>query len=234
MRLSPSNHTNRGTRLSRRQVMLGAAMGLTGAAAQAFVPRQKLDILGDGKLEALIPNQVSAWRFLSKSGLVVPPSDELSDRLYSQLLTRVYVAEGRPPIMLLIAQSGAQDGVLQVHRPEVCYPASGYTLSGGALHALSAGGGALPTRVYTAEGGDRIEQLLYWTRVGNALPTTWLEQRMAVARANLRGQIPDGVLVRVSTIAPDRSAVSYLDQFARELIEGVSPYARRVLIGALI
>jgi EpsI family protein len=222
-------------RVSRRQVAIGLGCALTGAAAQALVPRQKRDLLGTAKLETLVPSTIGDWSYLQQSGLVLPPSDQLSDRLYDQLLTRVYVSESALPIMLLMAQSPVQDGTLQVHRPEVCYPASGYRLSQSEVHQLNVlPGKTVATRIFTAQGGDRIEQLLYWTRVGEELPTTWLDQRLAVARANIRGQVPDGLIVRISTIAPDRSAVSTLDRFAKELVLAVAPPGRPALVGTLL
>ena len=59
----------------------------------------------------------------------MPPQDQLQDKVYSQLLTRTYANQAGDEIMLLIAYNGAQDGVVQIHRPEVCYPASGFRLS---------------------------------------------------------------------------------------------------------
>lgn len=219
--------------LSRRDVIIGGALLGTAAVANALVPTEEMDLLGSAELENVIPKQIGGWEFFSKSGLVVPPEDELSDALYAQVLTRVYLADGRLPIMLLIAQSPAQDGVLQLHRPEVCYPFGGYTLSGSRLHEVELRGrSSIPTRVFTASGPSRIEQLLYWTRIGSELPLTWLQQRLAVAGANFRGQIPDGVLVRISAIAPDQSAVRDLDAFAKALIGSVSGPTRNALIGS--
>jgi EpsI family protein len=221
--------------LSRRQLVLGAILGAAGASAQAFVPRQTIDYLGKSKLESLVPDRVGNWSYHSKSGLVVPPSDQLSQSLYAQLITRVYTAPNELPIMLLIAQSPAQDGVLQVHRPEICYPASGYALSGSAVRRVPIlGRSELATTKFTATGEGRVEQLLYWTRVGDELPTTWWEQRLAVAEANLRGQIPDGVLVRVSTISPDTIAFPTLERFVQELISASPPLGRKVLLGPAI
>lgn len=220
--------------VSRRQMLVGGALLGTAALAVAATPRSRLDLLGKDKLEALVPGEVGNWSFLSKSGLVVPPEDQLSEQLYDQLLTRVYVGENRPAIMLLIAQSPSQDGTLQVHRPEVCYPASGYRLSESRVHRINLPGrqAVLPTRMFTAVGDARTEQLLYWTRVGFELPTTWGEQRMAVARANFRGQVPDAVLVRISTIMSSApAALEALDEFARSLVASLPPKGKLALLG---
>jgi EpsI family protein len=198
-----------------------------------MVPTRKLDLLGERKLEEVIPERIGSWNFHSKSGLVVPPSDELSDQLYAQLLTRVYVAPDRPPIMLLVAQGNSQTGVIQVHRPEVCYPAGGYKLSNARQHQISTVAGKLSTVVFTATADERTEQLLYWTRVGRELPRSWAEQRWAVAKANFRGDIPDAVLVRVSSILVSADdAIPALEQFAESLVEALPTQLRPFLTGA--
>lgn len=217
---------------SRREIVIGASLIATVGAAEAFVPRSNMNVLGTAKLDQAIPPNVGPWTFISKSGLVVPPADQLRDQLYAQFLTRVYAADDLPPIMLLIAQSPGQDGVLQIHRPEVCYPAGGYTLTNFKVHTIPLGAKRLlPTRFFTAVSADRTEQVLYWTRIGSALPTTWVEQKLAVAKANLKGDIPDAVLTRISTVSADPRAITFLDHFARVLIESVRPKIRSVLIG---
>jgi EpsI family protein len=220
--------------LTRRKVIMGSALLASAGAAAAMVPRRAVDLLGDRKLEAIIPQKIGPWSFYSKSGLVVPPSDELSDALYAQLLTRVYVAAEQLPIMLLIAQSGFQTGVLQVHRPEVCYPTGGYELSAPSSLDVDTSRGKLSTVAFTATADARTEQLIYWTRVGRDLPSSWSEQRWSVAKANLRGELPDAVLVRISTVSPDEDqAFSVLETFARDLIGAVPASARQFLTGMI-
>lgn len=216
--------------LDRRRALLGGAFLLTAGVAAARVPNNRIDLFGKRKIEKLIPDRVGPWEFYSKSGIVVPPADQLSDQLYSQLLTRVYTSATALPIMLLVAQNGAQTGILQVHRPEYCYPASGFTLSDKRVYGIKLPGSTLETTTMSAQADDRHEQLLYWTRVGNDMPTTWAQQRWSVAQANLRGDIPDAVMVRVSTITPDRAAgLQALDAFVRGLFAAVPPDVRRML-----
>lgn len=218
--------------LDRRQMMLGGAMLATAAVAAAKVPSKAIDLLGAQSLEKIIPVRVGSWQVYSNSGLVVPPEDELSQQLYAQLLTRTYVSPDQPPVMLLIASSAGQTGVLQIHRPEVCYPAGGYTLGWNPRIPIAAGRRDFNAASFTATGGNRIEQLIYWTRVGDDMPQTWLEQRLAVATANLRGFIPDAVLTRVSTISPDQDASrAVLAAFSRELLLSVPPNVRSFLVG---
>lgn len=219
-----------GVWLNRRQAVLGGAFLATAGVAAARVPSQHIDLLGKRKMEALIPNRIGQWSFYSKSGLVVPPADQLSDALYSQLLTRVYLSPDALPVMLLIAQSAGQTGVLQVHRPEYCYPAGGFTLSGRRILPVALPGSTLDATFLSAHADDRTEQILYWTRVGTDMPTTWAQQRWSVARANLKGDIPDAVMVRVSALTPDHDAgIAALTAFTRALFAAVPADVRRVL-----
>lgn len=221
-------------RLSRRHLLIGAGLLGTAAVARGMVPRTPYDLLGKQKLETMIPEKIGPWAFASKTGLVIPPQDELVAMTYAQLLTRVYTSADHLPMMLLVAQSPGQDGVLQIHRPEFCYPASGYTLTQAPMHAMQvAPGQPVPTRAFTATGADRIEQLAYWTRVGRELPTSWAQQRWAVAEANFRGEIPDAVLVRISTVSPDNDqAFEQIEEFARMMVASVAPKSRPVLVGS--
>jgi EpsI family protein len=207
-------------------------MLLTAAVAAARVPSRSIDLLGDRRLEKIIPTRFGDWSFYSNSGLVVPPEDLLSEQLYSQLLTRVYTAPDRPSVMLLIAQAAGQTGILQIHRPEVCYPVGGFELSEATPYPVRAGGRTLSAVSLTASSPQRVEQLLYWTRVGYDLPESWVDQRISVARANFRGDIPDAVLVRLSTISADRDAsLAALSSFLEQLVGTVDQRARAFLLG---
>jgi EpsI family protein len=218
--------------MTRRDTIIAATLIATTGAAHAMRPRNPIDLLESEQLNLLVPRDIGPWRFLSKAGLVVPPDDDLSGVLYAQLLTRTYIADAMPPMMLLIAQSPAQGGVLQVHRPEYCYPAAGFTLSGREDLMLSMpGGGTVPAVAFKAARPGREEQLVYWTRVGHELPTSWTAQRLAVAKANLRGYIPDGMLVRVSTVSTDPSLLGHVRAFARALVEAVEPRLRPAFLG---
>jgi EpsI family protein len=93
----------------------------------------------------------------------------------------------------------------------------------------------LPARVLTAANADRTDQILYWTRIGEAFPDSGREQRLAKLRLQLRGIIPDGVLVRFSNITRDRVAGLALNaRFARALLAACPISARIALAGSTI
>ena len=219
--------------LTRRKFALGLAFASIAGVAAARQPSKNVDYLGKTKIDQILPEKLGRWTFMSSSGLVVPPEDQLAQALYAQLLTRVYVSESGTPIMLLVAQSGSQTGILQIHRPEFCYTAGGYELSPSAPHKVTLPQNAtLPALSISATLRGQTEQIVYWTRIGEHLPQSWVQQRLAVAMDNLRGVIPDAVMVRVSTYGSDKAAaLAEVDDFIRTMMGSVVPAVRRVFIG---
>lgn len=217
---------------TRREVLIGAGCFLASGTAFAMKPRHQVEFLGGANIDALVPKQLGRWKYVDSSGLVLPPQDQLRDKLYSQLLTRIYSDAAGDEVMLLIAYNASQDGVVQVHRPEVCYPASGYTLTSIEDHIVPLARDIdIPSRHIVAETGLRREEIIYWTRLGSYFPRRWSDQRWAVFMQNLRGDIPDGLLVRISSITPGIGRTA-LDAFASDLYAGVGPRMRHVLAGA--
>ena len=218
---------------SRRHFVIGTVLAGVSAGAFASLPQVRYPKIDEKKFESWIPQAVGGWRVTSVSGVVLPPPDALSDRLYDNLVTRVYTKAASPPVMMLIAYNNIQDGVLQLHRPEICYPAGGFRLTPTEPVALTLGSGReIPANAFTAEGARRTEQVLYWTRLGDSFPQKWIDQRISVMRANLKGDIPDGTLMRVSVIEPDRHrAVATLSDFLKTFLDVTTPELRRLLIG---
>ena len=221
--------------MGRRHVLIGGAMMAASGLALARMPKALAAPIAKGRFDRWVPDTVGPWRFATVSGVVLPPPDALSDRLYDNIVARVYEAPEQPAMMLMIAYNNIQDGVLQVHRPEICYPVGGYTLTPTREYELSIGSRTLPANVFAASGPDRTEQILYWTRMGDDFPRSWIEQRMAVARANVAGRIPDGVLMRLSLLGNDPvAALPLLERFARIFLDASPPQLRQILIGRTV
>jgi EpsI family protein len=217
--------------VDRRKVLLGLLFCSAAGLAAARQPNKHLDYLGQQKLDEIVPKTIGTWKFVAASGLVVPPNDQLSRALYSNLLTRVYADGQNPPVMLLVAQSGSQTGVLQIHRPETCYTAGGYHISAVTPQPIQVGSTVVPANSMDASADGVVEHVIYWTRVGNRMPASWKQQRIAVAEQNIRGIIPDAILVRVSTVTDDAtSARATLQAFVRALIGSLPPNRRDVFI----
>jgi EpsI family protein len=218
---------------SRRDILFGGLAAATGAAAYARQPREKLMLIGDGQLENIVPHQIGDWALDSGTGLVLPPPDQLARLLYDQQVTRTYLSEDKLPLMLLMAYGSSQGGMLQIHRPEVCYPAAGFRLSATKEENWEwAPGRTIPVRRFIARSDTRVEHVLYWTRIGNDLPVSWVGQRVSVMRNGLMGYIPDGLLVRLSVVSEDTAqAREMIEGFARTMLADIGPKGRRQLIG---
>lgn len=219
---------------SRRHAVIGGVFAAASGIAYARQPIARRGRMPPGTLESWMPSRVGPWTFATSSGAVLPPQDALSDRIYDNLVTRRYAASTDIAVMAVIAYSNVQDGLLQVHRPEFCYTAGGFALSPTRNVILKdARGRTIGANTFIATGQDRVEQVLYWTRIGHSFPQSWPQQRMAVIEANLSRQIPDGLLARVSVILPDaRPDLAPLETFAAALDAASPPQLRTLLFGS--
>ena len=220
--------------MNRRDVLLGGGMLAAAGAAAALTPRQRLILLGDHKIEDIVPKKIGDWTDVPSTAFVLPKTPgSLADRLYSQTVSRLYQSPTQLPVMLVIAYGNLQSDLLQLHRPETCYRAVGFTISGSAVANVDLGGTAkLPVRELVATSEARIEPILYWTRIGDDLPTDGSEQRWSKLRQQMRGLVPDGVLVRMSTIGePDPTTFPGLRRFAGAMVESMKRDTRAALVG---
>lgn len=188
-------------------------------------------------LEQMVPGQFGDWREQKQSlaQVVNPQTKELLDKLYSQILTRTYVNADGYRIMLSLAYGSDQRGELQAHKPEVCYPAQGFTLKSNEPGTLATAFGGIPVRRLETFLGSRQEPVTYWFTVGDQAiggSAGTLYKRVVEMRYGLTGQIPDGLLFRVSSIDPDPAgAYSAHEQFVNQLLQSIPPADRQRLSG---
>ena len=217
----------------RNLIMAGACFG-AGALAYGLKPRKQISLLGAAKMETIVPVNFPGWSAEVSEGVVKPKAEGLAAELYSEIVQRTYRGEkSGADVMLLIAYGGLQSDLLQLHRPEVCYPALGFQIRSMAEDTLKLpGGSSLPVVRLVAEAGDRRENVVYWTRVGEALPTNNTDQRSILLQTSLKGLIPDGVLVRSSIVHDDvEEAFATLDGFIPTMLAAIPASNRRALIG---
>jgi EpsI family protein len=186
------------------------------------------------RLESMVPRQFGDWTEVPQGivQVVNPPTQELLDKLYSEILSRVYVNSGGYRIMLSLAYGSDQRGSLQAHKPEVCYPAQGFVVQANEAGKLATVYGDIPVRRLFATMGARQEPLTYWFTVGDRAVQGTTQKRLAELAFTLTGRIPDGLLFRVSSIDADPSRAYELQaQFIGQLLEGTPPAARKRLSG---
>ena len=224
-------------KLNRRAAIAAVLMAGAAAAGQALVPTKRLALLrGPFKLEELVPVNFANWRVDDRTagGIVDPQTAAMLDKLYSQMPTRVYFDAAGRRIMLSIAYGADQaDDDVQLHYPEVCYPAQGFRVKSNRLDQLAVPAGAVRVRRLETQYGDsRYEPVTYWTIVGDQQSLSGWDRKVSEIRHGLRGEIVDGLLFRVSSIDRDSAAgFRAQDDFIKALVTALTPAARRQLVG---
>jgi EpsI family protein len=220
----------------RRDVLFGGGLLVAAGSAAALTPRRHVVLLGDNRdLESIVPKRFGNWNAVPSNTFVLPKPAEgsLADRLYNQTVTRLYQSSNNLSVMLVMAYGKIQNDLLQLHRPEICYSATGFQISDSRSTVVDLPGNVeLPVRQLTATAEQRVEPIVYWTRIGDSLPTTGQQQRWVKLEQQLDGIVPDGILVRLSTVAAStETTFAALRQFAVAMLTAVAPADRPVLIG---
>ncbi|WP_269089948.1 exosortase-associated protein EpsI, B-type [Aquabacterium fontiphilum] len=190
---------------------------------------------GSYKLEQSIPKAFGDWRLdESISSVVVAPEVEAElAKYYNETVSRTYINSKGERIMLSLAYGGDQGRALQVHKPEVCYAAQGFKIVYDGRGQIQSNQGTIPVRRLVATHGPRVEPITYWIRSGDSIVTGWYEQNKARLYSGLiRGEIADGLLVRVSNISGNREQSYQLhDQFMKDLLAHTQPVDHAMLLG---
>jgi EpsI family protein len=225
------------TNLTRRAAIAALLMAGTAAAGEALVPRKRMALArGRFKLDELVPKSFGSWRMdeTVATGIINPQTEAMLNRIYSQLLDRIYVDDAGRRIMLSIAYGDDQaDDSVQLHYPEICYPAQGFQVKANRREQIQVANGTINVRrLETRFGDSRFEPVTYWTIVGDQQVIGGWERKKAEIRHGLRGEIFDGLLFRVSSIKRD-TAAAFQDQdhFVNDIVGAMTPAARRQLAG---
>jgi EpsI family protein len=187
-------------------------------------------------LETMIPHAFGEWQEEKQSAtqIVDPRTKEMLDKLYSQILTRTYVNGNGYRIMLSIAYGSDQSDSMQVHKPEICYPAQGFALQGKQVGTLGVKNGEIPVIRILTTLGQRSEPVTYWTTVGDQVVKSGIHKKLTEMSYGLSGNIPDGMLIRVSSIdAQSDNAYQNQNRFAAQMLDALAPEHRQRLTGNL-
>ena len=210
-------------------------MMLAYAGAQAWRPHTRLaDTRPKVDLETLFPKAFADWTVDDRMPvqLVSPDTQAMLNKIYNQTLSRTYVNRKGDRIMLSVAYGGDQSDATRAHRPEVCYPAQGFQMQASQNTQLNLGTHQLPVRQLVAKLGGRSEPITYWITVGERITITGTEQKLAQLSYSTRGVIPDGMLVRVSSIDADvAGAYSRHQSFIGALVKAVPEAQQSQVIG---
>lgn len=224
------------TRRLRISLVLGLAMLLTAVATRALTPATRLAQARERfDLAASIPMQFPGWSVDTGLAPVSPNPDSQAaiDKIYDQTLARTYIDASGQRVMLSIAYGGDQSKALQLHLPEVCYVAQGFQIIQKGDGMMVTGFGTLPVKRLVARADMRNEPITYWITVGDQLTRGGVAQKLQLLAYGLSGKIPDGMLVRVSSITTDVPAAYQLqDGFSAAMLAALTPQSRARLLGS--
>jgi len=182
---------------------------------------------GSTSLGTMIPEQFMGWQALSRiSPLVIDPRVASQvEETYAETVERVYRGPGDQMVMLSVAYGTHQlHDSLQAHRPEYCYRAQGFTIEQSLDTSIQTDAGAFKVRRLLTRRAQRFEPVTYWMMVDRRAVLPGLGRQLAQLAHGLRGEIPDGLLVRVSSLAatPDE-AWSLHEHFITDLLRALPP-----------
>ena len=223
--------------LTRRAAIAAILMAGAAVGGEAMVPTKRMARMRTNfRLERLVPTAFDDWQVDTHTvgAIVNPQTEAMLDRLYSQLLERTYIDTAGHRIMLSIAYGEDQaDDNVQLHYPEVCYPAQGFQVKDNHKDVIELNQGSIRVRRLQTQFSDsRFEPVTYWTIIGDQQSLGGWDRKLSEIRHGLKGEIVDGLLFRVSSI--DRNTEEGFrsqDRFIRDIVAAMAPEGRRQLVG---
>jgi EpsI family protein len=188
----------------RAGILIGVLMGTASLLAYSARPTRLLaDVSPRAALAEELPREFTRWRKLQERVAMVadPTQQAVLDYLYSETLSANYVDDNGRLAMLSIAYGKDQSDGHDVHKPDLCYPAQGFRVieQRDLLVPLDQRRGIV-VRYMATQKGERVEPLIFWTTVGDFLYRNKLEKKLVGIRYSAANLIPDGMVLRVSTL----------------------------------
>lgn len=151
-------------------------------------------------LASAVPNRFGEWAAVENAHQIAlatnDPGAKSQDQPYDQVVMRTYRGPAGQHVMMALAYADAQQQDVKIHRPEVCYPAQGFTVT--SLQAMTFPDG--PGVRMTTSGRGREELVLYWVRIDRTRTNSGFHARWIILKEGLKGRLIDGSLFRVSVI----------------------------------
>ncbi len=218
-------------------LIMGILMVLSSVLSILAKPTPKdTDSQEQFNLETIIPKGFDGWKvdMSFAEPLVSPDVKGEINEIYNQTLSRTYINSQGERVMLVIAYGRDQSVDLQVHRPEICYAAGGFDIKNMTKMFVDTTFGRIPVMRLVAQQGNRNEPVTYWIKIGNSLTSGWFEEKWATLSYELTGQVPDGLLFRVSTISNDEQKSYRIQQtFLTNLLTSMQSGDRHWLVGQM-
>lgn len=218
-------------------LFVGVLMCFASLVAYWMQPHQKMaDEMHSVSFKNDIPSKFGDWvqQDTGRIQIVDPQQQQTIDRIYTQLLSRTYINKKNGYIIMLsIAYGEQQNDTARLHYPEVCYSAQGFEIKSKFIADLSLNTGLLKVKRLLAKQGNRFEPITYWTTLGNKVVRGGSELKFEQIKYGLQGKIPDGTLIRISSIdANVDSAFDHQNQFINDFTQAIGGDVVRYIIGS--
>jgi EpsI family protein len=195
------------------------------------------DIKPKMDLEVLIPKEFGVWKAVTniRPALPDPTMAAVIEATYSQTITRGYMDDQGNLLMLIIAYGADQNSeATAAHRPEFCYRGNGFDIKDIGTAEVDLVSHNLLTRRLIGTRDQYVENVAYWVTLDETATLPGLGRKLAALQYGLRGQIADGMLVRVSTPESQQGregSFALQQSFLRDLFEHVPPQFRARIFG---
>jgi EpsI family protein len=219
-----------------RRQLLALSLGMTSISGLSVLLKPQKREANVVAFETMIPANFGDWE-IDPSIIPIKPTPDAQanlDQIYDQLVTRTYKNSQSKQIMLTVAYGSQQTDKLKAHRQEVCYAAQGFRISELAKSSMDISNRVVPITRFMATQGYRKEPVSYWFTVGNAVVDSQFERLLSQVRYGFLGEIPDGLLVRISSLHNEpKLAYQDHDLFAAALISNLPSKDQQRFVGSI-
>lgn len=226
-------------RLSIRTVIIACALAGAAGVALLLTPKTLSQAVAPD-LERHVPKQIGEWHAvespLVQVGLTTGKETDMNQP-YDETVMRTYQDDKGHAIQIALAWGQRQRQEIKIHRPELCYPAQGYTVTAlreATFPAMTSDGQAITgKRMVTKDRGEQTQLVSYWIRIGHVYSSSAWTTRLHILKEGLQGRMTDGILVRASQYVAgnqdQESAFRRQEQFLAALVQASPPQARDAL-----
>jgi EpsI family protein len=222
-----------------RSIVIAMALGASAVVAMVATPTVH-EIQNAANLENTVPRKFGVWRELPNNNVQVSLStgETTYNQPYDQSVMRTYVDNDGHVIQVALAWGKRQRQEVKIHRPELCYPAQGFSVEAlkDATFPVTTPDGRQVTgkRMLAKNRNGQLEAVSYWIRLGSSYSSDAWQTRLHILKEGLAGRVTDGMLVRVSQSAKANSDMDELyrrqEQFAADMVSASPAETRPLLV----
>ena len=220
--------------ISAKHFAIGIALLMTACLSIVLKPSKLHTNITQQQLEEMVPKQFGEWKLGKTVALVNPLSDVKAqmDETYGAIVSRNYENTQGVNVMLLVAYGNQQTQKIKSHRQEVCYSSQGYAISDRKSTKIAFGDRRIEVTQFFSQRDIRMEPVTYWFTMGTKVVTTKFDRMFTGIIESLTGEIPDGILVRVSNLSSNTEESYVLhDCFIRAMLNAMDNKYLKIFIG---